>query len=257
MALKDASASFTSAFTFLPKTGFIYYQDGQIDSADGAIKALGSSRWNALTTWSSFNNYITTRDTIRWTAPVIDIGSVDYFNLEITAVFDGSIYYIVHVSDTGLFGGEETEYTIEDGDLNVSAFYGRFVYVTAVVNGASISRLTVSTNTNKSTIKIANVDTSTLSGTITNRVINLPVSVSAIYDINIECKAATSYAVNLYVSDTATSEVLIPVVKSKSAAAPSIALYGIDNDPRDGIVDITVTALPRMVVTGGNILVLA
>lgn len=256
MTIQSATASLTSQFTFLPKTGFIYYQDGQLDS-DGSIKALGSSRWSSLTTWAGFNNYITTREIIRWTAPVIDIGSIDYFNLEITAVFDGSISYIVHVSDTGVFGGEETEYAIADGDLNVAAFYGRFAYVTAVVNGSSLSRLTVSTNTNKSTIKIANVDTSTLSGTVTNRILNLPVSVSAIYDINIECKAATTYAVNLYVSDTPNSEVLIPVVKSKSAAAPAIALYGIDNDPRDGIVDITVTALPRMVVTGGNILVLA
>lgn len=84
----------------------------------------------------------------------------------------------------------------------------------------------------------------------------MPRSVSTIYDMNIECKAATSYAVNLYVSDTATSEVLIPVVKSKSATAPAIALYGIDNDPRDGVVDITITALPRMVMTGGNVIVI-
>jgi hypothetical protein len=58
------------------------------------------------------------------------------------------------------------------------------------------------------------------------------------------------------VSDTANSEILIPVVKSKSSSAPSFALYGIDNDPRDGVVDITITALPRQAMFGGNLVVL-
>jgi hypothetical protein len=47
------------------------------------------------------------------------------------------------------------------------------------------------------------------------------------------------------------------VVKSKSAAAPSFVLYGIDNDPRDGVVDVTLTTLPRQAMTGGNLLVVA
>jgi hypothetical protein len=80
--------------------------------------------------------------------------------------------------------------------------------------------------------------------------------VSLIKDIVIQPKAAVSYPVNLYVSDTATSVVVIPVVTSKSPTAPTFALYGIDNDPRDSIVDITVTALPRQVFLAGNLVVL-
>jgi hypothetical protein len=75
--------------------------------------------------------------------------------------------------------------------------------------------------------------------------------------MKIEPKAPTPYAVNLYVSDTPTSEVLIPVVKSKAAAAPSFVLYGIDNDPRDGVVDITLTTLPRQAMISGNMVVVA
>ena len=112
----------------------------------------------------------------------------------------------------------------------------------------------VTANTTVVEILIPNVDSSTLSGTNTNRVISLPAPVSLIKDIHIQVKAATSYPVNLYVSDTATSEILIPVVKSKTT--PSFALYGIDNDPRDGVVDITVKALPRQVMYGGNLVVL-
>jgi hypothetical protein len=256
MTTHSGAASLTSAFTFTPITGFRFYQEGNLDNS-GVIRAPGTSRWAALTTWAGFTNYITARDPIRWTAPVIDIGSIDYFCLNIQAEFTGSLYYIIHVSETGVFGGEETEYLIQEGNLNVSAFYGRYVYVTAFITGDSLTRLSITTSTDKSTIKLVNVDTSTCSGTSSNRIIPLTTSVSQIYDINIECKAATSYAVNLYVSDTATSEVLIPVVKSKSAAAPALALYGIDNDPRDGIVDITITALPRMVMSGGNLLVIS
>lgn len=252
-----ATGALTSAFTMIPITGFIYYQEGQLDSQTGTIKATGRSRWSTLTSWNAFNNYITTLDPIKWTAPVLDIGKVDSFNIAVEADFDGSLSYLVHVSETGLFNGEETEYYIAEGDTNISAFYGRYVYITAICTGAEFRRMSVSTDTSKSTFKIVDVDTSTLAGTITARQIPLSVSVSKIYDLNIEPHAATSYAVNLYVSDTATSKVLIPVIVSKSATAPSFALYGIDNDARNGVVDLTITALPRMIMTGGNIIVVA
>lgn len=257
MATVTGSSALTSTFSMIPITGFIYYQDGQLDPSTGTIKAQGRSRWSALTTWAAFNNYITQKDPIVWTAPMLDIGSVDYFNLSIVADFDGAIEYLVHVSETGLFNGEESETLIQEGNLNISAFYGRYVHVTARCTGTEFRRMSVSTDTTKSTFKLVDVDTSTLSGTITARQIPLTVSVSKIYDLNIEPHAATSYAVNLYVSDTATSKVLIPVIVSKSATAPSFALYGIDNDPRDGRVDLTITALPRMIMTGGNIIVVA
>jgi hypothetical protein len=257
MATVTGSGALAAKFTMIPITGFVYYQEGQLDSQTGTVKATGRSRWSILTSWASFNNYITTLDPIKWTAPVLDIGKVDSFNITITADFDGAISYLVHVSETGLFNGEETEYYIAEGDTNISAFYGRYVYITAICTGAEFRRMSVTSDTSKSTFKIVDVDTSTLAGTITARQIPLSVSVSKIYDLNIEPHAATSYAVNLYVSDTATSKVLIPVIVSKSAAAPSFALYGIDNDPRDGRVDLTITALPRMVMTGGNIIVVA
>ena len=256
MPVKTGEANLTSSFTLVPQIGFLYFEQGSLDITSGTIKATGTSRWSSLTTWSSFSSYITDYQQIRWTAPVIDIGSVDYFCLSVTTEFTGTnLSLLIHVSDTGVFGGEETEYFIQDGNYNVTAFYGRYVYVTAIVTGTELSRMSVATNTNKSTIKIINLDTSTLSGSASNRIINMPRTVSTIYDMNIECRYATTYPVNLYVSDTATSQALIPVIKSKSATAPAIALYGIDNDPRDGIVDITITALPRMVMTGGNLIV--
>lgn len=258
MAIQSASATLSATFDILPITGFVPYAQGLLDEQTGTIKATGASTWSALSgsTWASWSNYIQTFNEIRWTAPQIDLGAVQYFALNIQADFTGSLHYIVYVSETGAFGGEETQTVIEDGNYSVPGFYGRYIYVTAILNGTELKRLTITADTTVREYVIPNVDSSTLSGTNTNRVIALPTQVSLIKDIHIQVKAATSYAVNLYVSDTATSEILIPVVKSKSGSSPSFALYGIDNDPRDGLVDITVKALPRQVMFGGNLVVL-
>lgn len=258
MPIKTADAALTTAFNMVPITGFIPYSQGIIDAESGTVKALGQSSWSSLSgsNWSTFTNYIQTYDKLRWTAPRIDLGASQYFTLNIEAEFTGTLDYLIHVSETGLFQGEETEYYIEDGNYSVPGFYGRYIYVTAVLTGTELQKILITANTDVKEYRIVNVDSSTLSGSISNRVIALPTPVSIIKDIHIQPKAATTYNVNLYVSDTATSEVLIPVVKSKSSSSPSFALYGIDNDPRNGIVDITITALPRQAMFGGNLVVL-
>ena len=258
MAIQNAEATLSTAFIQVTKTGFINYQQGYLDSVSGTVKAQGTSSWRALSgaSWNDFTNYQITFDQIIWTAPLVDLGAVDYFTLNIESEFQGSIAYIIHVSETGIFGGEETETFVQEGDTNVAGFYGRFIYVTARVTGTELRRFTVNADIAARDYIISNVNTSTLSGTSSNRTIAMPTAVSVIKDIHIQPKAATSYAVNLYVSDTATSEILIPVIKSKNRSAPTFALYGIDNDPRDGIVDIKISALPRQVMFGGNLVVL-
>lgn len=257
MALKTATATLTVTATQVAITGFINYANGYLDQETGTVKAQGSSTWRSLASWQSFTNYQQTFETIRWTAPLIDLGVPQYFTLNIESEFKGSIKYLIHVSETGVFGGEETEYMAEEGDYNVPGFYGQFAYVTAIVDGVELQRISITADTAVREYIIPNVNSASLSGSNTNRVIDLPTPVSLIKDIHIQVKAATSYAVNLYVSDTANSVILIPVVKSKSGTTPSFALYGIDNDPRDGIVDITVKALPRQAMFGGNLVVLA
>lgn len=256
MAIQTASAALTANFQIIPVIGFVEFQQGIIDDTTGFIKAQGTGRWANASTWSSFTNYSQNFDQIKWTAPVIDVGSVRYFNLSVQSQADGDLFYIIHVDVENEFAGNESEYVIENGDFNVSAFYGRYVRVTAVCSGRELQRMTVTTDTKTIKFQLPDVDSSLLSGTITARTIPLPVPISGIVDIVIQPRAATSYAVNLYVSDTATSEVLIPVVKSKSSTAPSFALYGIDNDARNGIVDIFIEALPRQAMVNGNLIII-
>jgi hypothetical protein len=258
MTIENAQAALTSSFECIPVTGFRPYSDGVIDAQTGTVKALGTATWKSLVgaSWGSYKNYIQVYNKLRWTAPVVDLGAVQYFTLNIEAEFTGTLDYLIHISDTGLFQGEETEYYVKDGDYNVAGFFGRYIYVTAVLTGTELLKVIITANTEVKEYILYDVNTSTLSGTNTNRQISLPTGVSLIKDIHIQPKSATSYAVNLYVSDTATSKILIPVVNSKSAAAPTFALYGIDNDPRDGIVDIKISALPRQAMVGGNLVVL-
>lgn len=259
MAIKSTSASLSLTTTQVTITGFINYANGYLDTQSNTVKALGSATWSSLSgkSWRDYTNYIQTFETIKWTAPLLDLGAVQYFTLNIEADYQGSLYYIIHVSESGEFTGEETEYCVENGNYNVSGFYGRYAYVTAIIQGSELRDIKITADTTVKEYIIPNVNSSTLDGSSSNRIIDLPVEVSLIKDIHIQVKAATSYAVNLYVSDTPNSEILIPVVKSKSLTAPSFALYGIDNDARDGIVDISIKALPRQVMYGGNLVVLS
>jgi hypothetical protein len=254
MPTQNASASLTTSFTLVPITGFINYQQG-ILGQDSIVRAVTSGNTWTSGTWENFKSYQNNYAEIRWTAPVVDVGAVNYFTLNIETEFDGECYFKIYISDTGLFAGEEDEYIIKDGNYNVESFYGRYAYVTAFVSGRELRKFKITTNTDKINYDINNVSTSTLSGSSSERTIVLPRAVSKITDIFISPKAPTAYAVNLYVSDTATSQVLIPVVKNKSATSPTFALYGIDNDARDGVVDIKITALPRMVMYGGRLTV--
>lgn len=255
MAIKTAEAALIVEATVRAITGFVNWAWGELDPNTGTIKPLSDGHWSQLSgsSWSSFRSFNINPRPIIWTSPVVDNQLVRYFTINIAAEYQGTISYLIHVSETGVFNGEETEYLIEEGNLNIPVFYGRYFHVTARVTGSELARMSIESSSKTYTIQINDVDSSTLDGTNTNRIIPLARPVSAIGDIKIAVKAAPSYPVNLYVSDTATSEVLIPVIKSKSNTTPSFALYGIDNDPRDGIVDITITAYPRQVIADGNI----
>lgn len=257
MGLQTADAVLTCTATIEAVTGFVFYQVGQLDQISGTIKAQGRSRWLDLTTWNEYKDWIAVKDPIKWTAPVIDIGSVRYFTVEVVAEFTGTAsHYDIAVSETGEFAGEETVYKIQDGDTNVSAFYGRYVYVTVTINGTELNRMTVTTRTNTNTFYYNNISTSTLSGSSSARQLPITNPISQVVDMDITVVATTAYNMDVYVTDTPSSQTLIPVVISKSGTTPTFKLVGLDNQNRDGIVDIRVRALPRQAVVSGNMVVI-
>jgi hypothetical protein len=257
MPTLTADAALSSEFSIDARTAFVFEQEAILDPITGTVKATGTGTWAALagTTWSALGSYTQQPNRIIWTAPMIDVGSEKYFSANVELDCDGTATLRIYTSTTGLFQGEETEYIISNGDDNITAFYGRFCYVKAYVDGSELRRMTITTETPVRSFRLQDINTATLAGTNTARQITLPETLSAITDIYIQPKAAASYTPNLYVSATATSEVVIPVVKSKTST-PTFALYGIDNEPRDAVVDIMVTGIPRMVMEGNNLFVI-
>jgi hypothetical protein len=270
-----ATADLSAVFTMIPLTAFQIINQGILDTVSGTIKAEGVSRWNNYSSWSNFGDYRGALAEIIWTAPLIDVGELKYFTISTDAEFDGTMSYEIYTSTTGVFQGEETKTTVVEGNFDITAFYGRYVYVTARVSGSELRNLNITTSSQTSTQTLRDVDTSTLGGTISARAIPLARPVSRVMNIVISPKTTTAYAVDLYVSNTATSEVLIPMVVSKADAepyfvtdyiatdyfvegsTPSFVLYGLDNQARNGIVDINLEVLPRQIMTGGNIVTIA
>jgi hypothetical protein len=271
----QATVSISAEFTMIPLTAFQIVNQGILDVVTGTIKADGVSRWNNFGSWRNFGDYRGVLSEIVWTAPLIDVGELKYFTISTDAEFDGTMSYEIYTSTTGVFQGEETKTTVTNGDFDIAAFYGRYVYVTARVSGNELRNLNITTSSVTQTQTLRDVDTSTLAGTISSRAIPLLRPVSRVMNIVISPKTTTAYAVDLYVSNTATSEVLIPMVVSKADAepyfitdyivtdyyvegsTPSFVLYGLDNQARNGIVDINLEVLPRQVMTGGNIVTIA
>ena len=103
-------------------------------------------------------------------------------------------------------------------------------------------------------ILLSDIDTSTLSGTTAARTLVLPRTVSSIIDMIVTPKKLTSaYTLDLYVSSTQTSTQLVPQIVSKSATTPQIALFGLDNQARNGVVDVAIWALPEQYMDGNNL----
>jgi hypothetical protein len=194
--------------------------------------------------------------------------------MKIEAEFQGDIFYRIFVSNSTDFRGEETEIVIKNGDLNIPAFYGRYVRVTAECSGAELQQMLITTDKETVTFSYRDLLTNTLPGSASERFVNLDSPISLITEMVITPTAATPYPVDLYVSHFATSPVLIPVVINKAAGGKyiadsyiatdyfenafgaSFALYGIDNQARDGQVDISLRGLPRQLMSGGNLLVI-
>jgi len=256
MPIQNATATLVSTTSAIAITGFVDLRQGFIDTNTNSIKPLTVSSWRNLggSTWSNYNSYLQNPLPIIWTSDQQDLGEVLYFNLQVLTETVGSVEsYTIYTSETGLFQGEESITIAENGDFDIPGFYGRYFYVQVKALATEIISMDISTSTATTTVKFNDLNTSTLSGTSSQRTLSLTYAVSKILDMDIKCKAATSYAVNLYVSDTATSKVVIPIVLDKTSTAPKFALVGIDNDYRDAVVDITLTCLPRQIMGGGSL----
>lgn len=237
---------------------------GIYDGYSGKIYPQSTSTWSGLsgTTWDSWKEWAYSRDTeIIWIVEPLYMGlSPTNVNLKITCESTGIVSYKVYTSDTGVFNGEEQETIIPNNATAIAPFRARYIQVMVYseeVNGITptISEITVKTElTRSSEILLNDLDTSTCAGSVTGRVLPMPVASGSIVDIKVTPHETTSpYNLDVYVTNTPTSTYLIPKIISKSIASPTIALVGVDNHPRDGIVDVVIKTMPPSYMSGNNL----
>lgn len=231
---------------------------GFIDEASNTILPNNTSTWAdyAGTTWANWTAWTgTPADPLVWITEMLDLGSSQTFNLNIETLAQGTVSYTVFVSDTGAFTGEETETAIAPGDTGISSFTGQYVIVAvSVAAGAQppvIEDITITATNQSLALQFSDVDTSTLSGSVTARVLSSDREISGILNMQITPKAVTAYDVDAYVTNTPTSTTVIPKIIDKSLL--TFSLVGIDNQPRDAVVDIVVEALPLQSMSGNNL----
>ncbi len=235
---------------------------GIYDYNSRTIYPASTSTWSGLsgTTWADWSTWnYEVSDQIIWATDPIDLGlNPTNVNLNITCVSTGSVSYRIYTSDTGEFSGEEVEYVVEHGSQNIPSFRSRFilvvVYSDRVADNLNIQEITIEATTPRANdIYINDVDSSQLSGSVTERFIPVPATIGTIMDVKITPHEVTAYDLDVYVTNTATSTYVVPKIISKSVSSPSFALVGLDNHPRDAVVDIVLKTLNRCYMSGNNI----
>jgi hypothetical protein len=229
---------------------------GTLDETQGIIVPNNSSTWADLTTWDAWSSWTATpADPLVWITDPLDLGEPQTFNLNIETTANGTVSYTVFTSETGVFGGEETELDIDPDDDGIGSFYGRFVIVAVKVSAEgglnTLEGVSIKANNRTIDLTLNDINTSTLPGTASSRTLSTDRNLSGIINMQITPKEVTAYDVDAYVTNTPTSTQLIPKIINKQNL--TFNLVGIDNQPRDGIVDITIKALPEQYMVGNNL----
>lgn len=234
---------------------------GQLNQTDNTVYPVDSSTWATVpSTWADWDLWAyAPADPLVWVTDLLDVGQICDFNLRIITDAQGLVEYTVYTSNTGAFAGEENSTDIAQDQAGIEAFSGRYAIVAVKVyktSGINILRsVEVTASTTTVNIQYNSLDTSTLSGTTSGRTLVLPRTVSKIYAMEVTAhETASAFNLDLYVSSTQTSRQLMPRIVSKATTGPVIALYGLDNQPRDGVVDIKISAFGEQYMTGNNLL---
>lgn len=216
--------------------------------------------WTTPSTWDDFTQWITQPDTLTYALDPIDLVSIKNFCLKIQTDAVGLVSYRIFTSDTGAFAGEETITVINQGDTNIPALSGQYVWIEITVT--QTAGLNVLNGVNYSIVErankfsINNVNTADINdGSSQGYVLPLIRSVGTITNVQITPQEVTPFQLDVYVTDYPTSTLVIPHVTAKTSNSVSFALYGLDNKPRDAIVDVLIEYLPEMYMDGNNLLV--
>jgi hypothetical protein len=233
-------------------------------SANTTVTSIRNS--SSGITWASYTKWINTpAGYFLWNSPIIDNASNKTFNCLITTEATGTVSYEIRSSVDGNFDGTETLRTVTSGNVNIPAHQGQFVSVTANVASttelASLTSMDVTVTDETIQLSRNKLDTTTLSGNISNRQLNLGRTLSFITNLQITPYLVQSGGIYItadYVTDgyfVSATAILgaFPQIVDKTAGLANIALVDNNGNYIDGYVDIYCQALPEQYVDGNNI----
>jgi hypothetical protein len=263
-------------------TGILDFNLGYVvPDSNSTWAATSSTTWDQLLTWNP-----TPVDPLIWVAAPVDLGQVDYFNLSVSSSYSGDLQkYEVWTSTTGEFDGEETKFTINEGDENVTAFYGRYVAVGAWIYQAgsptALLNMEITASARAIDISRPDIDSSTLptwtsiDSTATvglARVLDIGRPVSAVVDVHITPRYISTgsggYSVPgdqfqyfeqfNYGAITHPSIVQKRIVTTATTVASGVGtafiLQNQNGDVIDNTVDVRVRCLPEQYMSNGQLL---
>lgn len=235
----------------------------RVDLVTNQIMPTGTSTWSGQSgkTWSNWRewNYNYSKQVVFYING-IELGlTPKNFTLRINTSSNASISYEVYTSNTGAFAGEETKTVISPNQTGITGFNGAKCKVAVIATATGgmpiIDSITYSyTTVGEKQLSFSQINTAALTGSSSSRILNLNTNVGGITNVNIQPYEVTAYAVDAYVTATPTSTYLIPKVISSTSTSLTFALVGVDNQPRDGIVDIYLQTLPMQYMEGNNLL---
>jgi hypothetical protein len=234
--------------------------NGILDLTVGQVFPPDLGTWTTAPTWADFNQWISQPDTLTYALDPIDLVSIKNFSLKIQTDAVGLVSYRIFTSDTGAFAGEETITTINQGDIGVAALSGQYVWIevtvtqTAGVNVLNSINYSIVEKVNK--FSVNNVNTADINdGSTQGYVLPIDRQVGTITNVQITPREVTPYIVDLYVARDPMSTTVVPFVTNKGSNSVSFALVGLDNQPRDAIVDVLIEYLPEMYMEGNDLLI--
>lgn len=206
---------------------------GYFDSDSNAYLTKGTQTWSSYATWTAFTQWSgTASSTLQFTTTVYDLGRVDWVNtvLEINASLPASvnISYGNSLDSAGAIVSATT-YAVTPNQNPVSALYGRYFQFEINLSQDSagdtppiIFSITPELRTQLNTVTQADINTSTLTGTVGLR--NLTFNINTGKITNILTQAHTQS-----LGDSAQDSEVPMVLVDKSSTPVVLNIYDADS----------------------------
>lgn len=211
---------------------------------------LSGSTWASWNRWNNDNTGVSVQLDD-------DLGTVSVRTATLQISLQGTPTYSLKISSTGVFGGEETTISFVTGTA-VSIPAGRYYRWTVTVAEGStgvipeIRRFSTEYGTNVATEFLRSVDTATLGGTVSGRLV--PNTFGTIFSVDMTTLDATAFVDRYYsLPDDFNIITISPVPGIVSKSPLTIVLRDHMGVPVNGTVDITIRGTQQVQITQAGI----